>query len=75
MLVYLRDGAAGVPAERIESHASTQDERDRLWREVGVCAQILRDLGVVSIRNLSSTPRSYVGVEGFGVEILGQEKL
>jgi 3,4-dihydroxy 2-butanone 4-phosphate synthase/GTP cyclohydrolase II len=75
VLVYLRDGAAGVPAERIESPASTQDARDRLWREVGVGAQILRDLGVVSIRNLSSTERSYVGVEGFGVEILGQEPI
>jgi 3,4-dihydroxy 2-butanone 4-phosphate synthase/GTP cyclohydrolase II len=75
VLIYLRDGAAGVPAEPIESAVSTQDLRDRLWREVGVGAQILRDLGVASIRNLSSTPRAYVGVEGFGVEILGQEKL
>ena len=75
VLVYLRDGAAGVPAEPIENAATTQDARDRLWREVGVGAQILRDLGVASIRNLSSSPRAYVGVEGFGVEILGQEAI
>ncbi len=36
--------------------------RQQQWREVGLGAQILRDLGVSSIVNLSSTPRSYVGL-------------
>jgi 3,4-dihydroxy 2-butanone 4-phosphate synthase/GTP cyclohydrolase II len=38
-------------------------------------AQILRDLGVVSIRNLASSSRSYVGLSGFGIELLGEEPL
>ncbi|MBL8590124.1 MAG: 3,4-dihydroxy-2-butanone-4-phosphate synthase [Methylobacteriaceae bacterium] len=74
VLVVLRDGAAGVPVEPIEP-GSSEESRTRLWREVGVGAQILRDLGVTSIRNLSSTPREYVGVEGFGVELLGHVPL
>ena len=47
----------------------------RQWREVGLGAQILRDLGVVSIRNLSSSSRSYVGLSGFGIELVSEEPL
>ena len=47
----------------------------RQWREVGLGAQILRDLGVVSIRNLAASSRSYVGLAGFGIEMVGQEPL
>ncbi len=74
VLVYLRDGTAGVPLSRyIEEGAEAQ--RVRQWREVGLGAQILRDLGVVSIRNLSSSSRSYVGLSGFGIELVGEEPL
>ena len=43
------------------------------WRDVGLGAQILRDLGVTSIRLLASRERQYVGLSGFGVEIAGTE--
>lgn len=75
VLVFLRDGAAGVPVEPLDQARSAEESRTQLWREVGVGAQILRDLGVTSIRNLSSTPREYVGVAGFGVELLAHEPL
>ena len=75
VLVFLRDGAAGVPAQPLEQARSAEESRTQLWREVGVGAQILRDLGVISIRNLSATPREYVGVAGFGVELLAHEPL
>jgi 3,4-dihydroxy 2-butanone 4-phosphate synthase/GTP cyclohydrolase II len=39
------------------------------WREVGVGAQILRDLGVRSIALMSSSERQYVGLGGFGIVI------
>ena len=35
--------------------------------------QILRDLGVTSIRNIAVSSRSYVGLSGFGIELLGNE--
>lgn len=75
VLVYLRDGAAGVPVQPLdeaEAHSSEADRR-RQWREVGVGAQILRDLGVTSIRNLSSTEHAYLGLSGFGIEIAASE--
>lgn len=78
VLVYLREGTAGVPAANIgempavtgegedtQSAANRQEE----WREIGLGAQILRDLGVTSIKLLTSSTRHYVGLSGFGIEI------
>ncbi|MGB3273270.1 MAG: 3,4-dihydroxy-2-butanone-4-phosphate synthase [Xanthobacteraceae bacterium] len=70
VLVYLRDGAAGVPVEPIDAPHTAEDDRNRQWREIGVGAQILRDLGVTSIRNLSMSSHDYMGLSGFGIEIV-----
>ena len=51
-----------------EDHGSAQ-RREEEWREIGIGAQILKDLGVSSIRLLSSRKRHYVGLEGFGIAI------
>ena len=74
VLVYLRDGSAGVPtnlggAEPADSEAA----RAMQWREIGLGAQILRDLGVTSIRLRTESPRKYVGLSGFGIEIAAVE--
>ncbi len=71
VLVYLRDGAAGVPVEPVGPQTAESD-RNRQWREVGVGAQILRDLGVTSIVNLTSSVHDYKGLSGFGIEIVGK---
>jgi 3,4-dihydroxy 2-butanone 4-phosphate synthase/GTP cyclohydrolase II len=76
VLVYLRDGAAGVPT--LPAHWATPDSetlRTKQWREVGVGAQILRDLGISSIRLRTNSPRTYVGLSGFGIEITAYEPL
>jgi 3,4-dihydroxy 2-butanone 4-phosphate synthase/GTP cyclohydrolase II len=92
VLVFLRDGAAGVPTQSIpgapQSDAasaasagveagSTGSEvaRSRQWREVGLGAQILKDIGVSSIRLLSSAKLTYVGLAGFGIEITSTETI
>lgn len=76
VLVYLRDGAAGVPANVVgREEAKAEETRKRQWFDVGLGAQILRDLGVSSIRlrSSSSTPRAFVGLSGFGIEITAVE--
>lgn len=76
ILVYLRDGTVGVPPTAMGSEkTSSEMERDQHWREVGLGAQILRDLGVTSIRLLASKTRTYVGLSGFGIEIKETEPL
>ena len=75
-LVYLRDGAAGVPANLSGAHATGSDDaRETQWREIGLGAQILRDLGVTSIRLRTDNPRTYVGLSGFGIEIAAVEPI
>jgi 3,4-dihydroxy 2-butanone 4-phosphate synthase / GTP cyclohydrolase II len=77
VLVLLRDGTAGVPVVAIPKAESASGEaRSRQWREIGLGAQILKDLGVNSIRLLSSSrPMTYVGLSGFGIEIVGMEPI
>ena len=75
-LVYLRDGAAGVPANLGGARPiGSDDARETQWREVGLGAQILRDLGVNSIRLRTDNPRTYVGLSGFGIEIAAVEPI
>ncbi|WP_309083640.1 3,4-dihydroxy-2-butanone-4-phosphate synthase [Chelativorans sp.] len=81
VLVYLREGSVGVahqqrrrPSGAAEAHDEAL-ERESEWREIGLGAQILKDLGITSIRLLASRERHYVGLEGFGIEIVSTEIL
>jgi 3,4-dihydroxy 2-butanone 4-phosphate synthase/GTP cyclohydrolase II len=76
VIVFLRDGTAGVPTQAIPSgDQSSEAARTRQWREVGLGAQILKDLGISSIRLLTSTRFTYVGLAGFGIEITDTETI
>ena len=82
ILLYLREGSSGVPTWALgESRVSADDEpnseatRARDWREVGVGAQILVELGVSSITLLATRRRTYVGLAGFGIELVRTELL
>jgi len=79
VIVFLREGSVGVArqsrrarsdfeAADTEEHGSAQARQEQ-WREVGLGAQILKDLGVSSIRLLASRERHYVGLEGFDIKI------
>jgi len=79
VVVYLREGSVGVAHQGRWKHtleASEREEHDTAmsredeWLEIGLGAQILRDLGIQSIQLLASRERHYVGLEGFGIKIL-----
>ncbi len=79
-LIYLRDGATGVaPTGQIAGPVGPGEGKDSealrraLWREVGVGAQILNDLAIRSIRLIASQERQYVGLSGFGIDIVSTE--
>lgn len=84
VLVYLREGSVGVrqSANEVrardaivsdhETHAEAK-ARDEEWRQIGLGAQILKDLGITSIVLLASRERHYVGLEGFGIGITRTE--
>ena len=64
-----------MPVGPIDEPNSAEAARNQQWREVGVGAQILRDLGVTSIRHLTSSVHDYKGLSGFGIEIVANEQL
>jgi 3,4-dihydroxy 2-butanone 4-phosphate synthase/GTP cyclohydrolase II len=74
IIIYLREGAVGVTPS-VPHAAGSEASRLEQWREVGLGAQILKDLGVKSIRVIATKERQYMGLSGFGVEILGTERL
>jgi 3,4-dihydroxy 2-butanone 4-phosphate synthase/GTP cyclohydrolase II len=58
-----------------DSGADTVQANQRLGfapdlRNYGIGAQILRDLGLSSIRVMTNNPRKLVGLEGYGLEIV-----
>jgi 3,4-dihydroxy 2-butanone 4-phosphate synthase/GTP cyclohydrolase II len=74
VLIYLRSGFVGVPLESL-AEQSKEDSRRRAWLEIGVGAQILKDLGVSKIRLIAGREVEYVGVEGFGLTLESTELL
>ncbi|MGN6550048.1 MAG: 3,4-dihydroxy-2-butanone-4-phosphate synthase [Pararhizobium sp.] len=80
VIVYLREGSVGVGHQnggrsrlgQHDSHAEAR-ERESEWLEIGLGAQILKDLGITSIRLMSSRERRYVGLDGFGIAIAETE--
>jgi 3,4-dihydroxy 2-butanone 4-phosphate synthase/GTP cyclohydrolase II len=75
IVVYLREGSVGVAEsssrarDGIGERGSASAARREEWREIGLGAQILRDLGVKSIVHIASRERRYVGLDGFGIVI------
>jgi 3,4-dihydroxy 2-butanone 4-phosphate synthase / GTP cyclohydrolase II len=84
VIVFLRDGSVGVPVSAIpkggdknggDKNGDSDAERQRQWREIGLGAQILKDLGITSIRLLTAAKHRYVGLAGFGIEIVSTEPI
>ena len=77
VVILLRDGSVGVPVSAIPKNGNggSEAERQRQWREIGLGAQILKDLGISSIRLLTSAEHRYVGLAGFGIEIVSTEPI
>lgn len=73
VVVYLREGSVGVADHsvrfaRSEDHGTARS-REEEWLEIGLGAQILKNLGVTTIVLLASRERHYVGLDGFGIKI------
>ena len=67
-LVFHRSGAR-------PSGERSEDGQQRVLRQVGLGGQILSDLGVRKIVLLSNHPTHVPALQGFGIEIVGQEPI
>jgi GTP cyclohydrolase II len=82
----MRGGRAGEPFEVIAACENRNDAALRVFFgnlhqphgrpcEIGLGAQIPRDLGISSSRLRAGRPMTYAGLSGFGIEISSREGL
>ncbi len=70
VLVLLREPKRSAVSEKLIARTAEQPEGPIL-RDYGIGAQILLDLGVKSMHLLTNAPKSIIGLEGYGLEVLG----
>jgi len=80
VMVLIRDlrpkGVSSSIAQNAERKKRTHADPERRRVEIGIGSQILRELGVSDMVLLSNAPPSrYVGLEAFGLRIVGQRQI
>jgi 3,4-dihydroxy 2-butanone 4-phosphate synthase/GTP cyclohydrolase II len=80
VIVLIRDlrpkGVSSSVAQNAERNKRTPTDPERRRVEIGIGSQILRELGVTDMVLLSNAPPSrYVGLEAFGLRIVGQRRI
>ncbi|MFN7543781.1 MAG: 3,4-dihydroxy-2-butanone-4-phosphate synthase [Acidobacteriota bacterium] len=83
VVVYLHHGnltrlGAREESGRLLAHSRTglpSEGETKLQHQVGIGAQILRDLQLRKIELLTNSPLKAVGLEGFGLEIVGKRPI
>jgi 3,4-dihydroxy 2-butanone 4-phosphate synthase/GTP cyclohydrolase II len=72
VLIVIRDARPDAISEQMK--AKGQGEPFTV-RDYGVGAQILVDLGVTEMELLTTSHRAYVGLEGYGLKVVGERQL
>ena len=87
VIVYLDQEGRGIGLlNKLKAYSLQDDGKDTVeaneglgfapdLRNYGIGAQILRDVGLTSIRIMTNNPRKLVGLEGYGLTITGREPL
>jgi 3,4-dihydroxy 2-butanone 4-phosphate synthase/GTP cyclohydrolase II len=73
VLVLLREPRKNSLSTILKTRLGETPPEQPILRDYGIGAQILNDLGITSMRLLSNTQRSVIGLEGYGLSIEGYE--
>ncbi|MFZ4122138.1 MAG: 3,4-dihydroxy-2-butanone-4-phosphate synthase [Caulobacterales bacterium] len=72
VLVLLRDPDLKALTRRLAPHPDEPSPQERMLREYGIGAQILRELGVGKMTLMSNKqPARIIGLVGYGLEVVG----
>ena len=74
VIVLIREPRSTALSDQLQRRKNEAKQPHEL-REVGIGAQILVDLGVTNMILLSNSPRPVVGLEGYGLTIVGQRSI
>jgi len=75
VMVVLHDWKPGGMAEFITGRHGSSAGAERMLREYGIGAQILAELGVRDMTLLTNNPRTIVGLEGYGLNVVGTRRI
>lgn len=71
IFIHLRQGESlDLDCHRARRQALTRHQGEACLRDLGIGAQILRDLGVTELRLLTGTASKAVGLEGYGLRVV-----
>ncbi len=74
-VVLIREPSADALSASLQSRLEGRRKAGGELRDYGVGAQILLDLGVRDMVLLSNTKRTIVGLEGYGLRVVGQRRI
>jgi 3,4-dihydroxy 2-butanone 4-phosphate synthase/GTP cyclohydrolase II len=75
IMVVLHDWKSASLLDLVKGRHTGATQSERMLRDYGIGAQILADLGVRDMVLLSNTDRQIVGLEGYGLNLIGRRKL
>lgn len=76
VIIIIREPCKTALSDVLKLRRGETPNADPMLRDYGIGAQILLDLGVRQMRLLSNSPqRSVVGLEGYGLHIVGYEPI
>ena len=75
VVVLIREPSADALSTSLQSRLDGEPKAGGQLRDYGVGAQILLDLGVRDMILLSNTKRTIVGLEGYGLRVVGQRTI
>jgi 3,4-dihydroxy 2-butanone 4-phosphate synthase/GTP cyclohydrolase II len=75
VLVLIREPLPTSLSDRVRSRVRNEPQEAHELRDYGVGAQILLDLGVREMILLSNHPKTLIGVEGYGLNVIEQRPI